>query len=85
MITDLNELATRLQLHFELLVHETESFDKDDNAPLHPLGNALLSAIDLVEEIQRTLKRNDQTGVDSVVRAWASRRFDGRAAPKAVE
>ena len=46
MITDLNELATRLHLHFELLVYETESFDKDDGAPLNPLGNALLSARD---------------------------------------
>jgi hypothetical protein len=54
---NLTELVTRLQVHFEEADHELNFFDKD-HAP-HPLPYALLAAIDLVEEIQRHMARDD--------------------------
>jgi hypothetical protein len=58
---------------------------EDDVSP-HPFPHALLSAIDLIEEIMRNLERDDadQIKLQAVVRAWEQRSFDGRPAPKAV-
>ena len=79
MITDLNELLIRLQLNLELL--DYESHDEP-----HPFGNAILSAIDLIEEIQRGVRRDDADRIKlvAVVEAWKQRSVDGRPAPKAV-
>jgi len=81
MITDLAELLTRLQVHLELLEYE-HPFEGD--RPPHPLGHALLSAIDLVEEMQRSLQRDEGTKLAAAVRAWQQRSTDGWPAPKAV-
>ena len=81
MITDLNELLIRLQLHFELLEYEAEGKDQP-----HPLGDAILSGVDLIEEIKRSLARDDADRIKlaAVVDAWKQRSTDGRPAPKAV-
>jgi hypothetical protein len=83
MITDLNELQIRLEVHFfELLGYEAENKDRP-----HSLGNAILSAIDLIAEIQRNLARDDADRIRlaAVVSAWEQRSTNGRPAPKAVE
>jgi len=71
MITDLNELLIRLQVHFEEADH---GMHHEPDQPPHPLPYALLSAIDLVEEIQRHLSRADADKItlNAVVRAWHS-------------
>jgi hypothetical protein len=82
MIKDLAELKTRLLVHFELLAYK-HPLEEDEQ---HPFPYALLSAIDLIEEIARNLKRDDadQNKLQAVVRAWEQRSIDGRPAPKAV-
>jgi hypothetical protein len=83
MMTNLAELKTRLLVHFEVLNYE---YPLEDDVPPHPFPGALLSAIDLIEEIMRNLERDDadQIKLQAVVRAWEQRSFDGRPAPKAV-
>jgi hypothetical protein len=81
MITDLAELLIRLRVHFELLEHE-HPFE-EDQAP-HPLGFALLSAADLLDEMQRSLQRDQGVKLAAVIRAWQRRSIDGRPVPKAV-
>jgi hypothetical protein len=72
VITDLAELKTRLLVHFAVLDHE-HPFNEDE--PPHPFPNALLSAVDLIEEIMCNLKRDDadQIELQAVVRAWEQR------------
>jgi hypothetical protein len=83
MITDLAELRARLLVHFEALSYD---YPLDDDASPHPFPRALLSAVDLIEEILRNLDRDDadQIKLQAVVRAWEHRSIDGRPAPKAV-
>lgn len=81
MITDLAELRVRLQVLFELLDHE---YNVDDARAAHPFPYAVLAALDLIEEIQRSLARDERIKLDAVVRAWQQRSVDGRPAPKAV-
>ena len=83
MIKDLAELKTRLHVHFELLAYE---HPLEEDVTQHPFPYALLSAIDLIEEIMRNLERDDadQIKLQAVVRAWVQRSVDGRPAPKAI-
>jgi hypothetical protein len=80
MITDLTELLIRLRLQLELL-----DYERGDGPP-HPFGFASLAAVDLIEEIQRSLMRGDADRIKlaAVVKAWEQRSLDGRPAPKAV-
>ena len=47
-------LKTRLLVHFEVLNYE---YPLEEDVPPHPFPGALLSAIDLIEEIERSHER----------------------------
>ena len=59
MITNLAELKTRLLVRFEVLNYE---YPLEEDVPPHPFPGALLSAIDLIEEIERNLERDSTNG-----------------------
>jgi hypothetical protein len=84
MVTNLSELRIRLEVHFEEADHD---FNVEDGRAPHPLPYALLTAIDLVEEIQRHLARDDADKItlQAVVRAWQQRAVDGRPKPRVVK
>jgi hypothetical protein len=84
MITNLGELLVRLNVHFEIA--DSECKGPYEDRPPHPLPYALLATIDLIEEIQRHLARDDadEIKLTTVVSAWQQRSTDGRAKPKAV-
>jgi hypothetical protein len=82
MVTNLSELRIRLEVHFEEADHD---FNVDDGRAPHPLPYALLAAIDLVEEIQRSLARENEITLKAVVKAWQQRAVDGRPKPRVVK
>ena len=72
-------LKTRLLVHFEVLNYE---YPLEEDVPPHPFPGALLSAIDLIEEIERNLERDSTNG--PVGATWERRRHqrDWNSAPK---
>ena len=82
MVTNLSELRIRLEVHFEEADHD---FNVEDGRAPHPLPYALLAAIDLVEEIQRSLAREKGITLKAVVKAWQQRAVDGRPKPRVVK
>ena len=54
-------LKTRLLVRFEVLNYE---YPLEEDVPPHPFPGALLSAIDLIEEIERNLERDSTNGPD---------------------
>jgi hypothetical protein len=80
MITDLDELSIRLQTHFEIVAAEYPD--------THPLGVALLSAIDLIDVIRRAMDRGGgiRSVLVTVVQGWENRSIDdGRPTPRPVD
>jgi hypothetical protein len=84
MITDIFELKVRLAVLFEIADLEC---NPDPDKPPHPLPVSLLAAVDLLDEIQQHLLRDDadEIKLKAMVKAWQHRDGeDGKPRPRAV-